>query len=264
MLNKNKKMSEKPLIYPEPTPLESSPHAIERLSKSIDQFVAYPDNAVISVPEMAVDQELRFTVDDIRAEVDWASEELSKHDSFEDFLVALSERVTALLPGNVEAWAEQFLGREEPATIAEVAEAGAANCFVRSVVFSGILQQVGIDAKAVKGHWVETTRQSVLGSYAVDADVKYRDKFRAGVTYLEGEKGESHIFSIIKYDGDYFIADPALWVKHEDGSLHYPLAKKTDREELLSRDIAFSLPDGQLRHYVFRNANPAEPLELSS
>ncbi len=245
-------------VYPEPTPVRTfSDTENERFLDGLKRFPVYPDDCVIASPGFAYDQSIHYRSADVDSDVEWAQEVTELEPDFEDFLVKLIERIQKVYPGDTDKWNSEFVGKgiDATSTLKEVSEAEAANCFIRSVAFVGVLQGLGVEAKIIQGDWVETTRERVLGEYAVGADPEYRDvgsSFGAGVRFLKGEQGEFHAFALVRAQDKLYLADPALWVKHEDGTPNYPLVKEVTEEELLNRDIVFELPNGKKRHYVFR------------
>lgn len=262
-------MQSSPHKFPEPIPGEQDPYSLQKRLEKLQSFPVYPADGVLSVPGVGLseDQHLRYRADDLLPEVKWAEEALAQEPDFSDFLKELIGRVTEKLPGDAKKWEEEFWqkGRDYEATIEDVAVASAANCFVRSVAFVGVLQQLGIEAEAISGNWIGTSRERVRGRYPVGQVVEYRENYSTGglARHLKGEEGEHHVFTVARHEGRFFFADPALWVKNEDSSPSFPLAREITQEELGEGAVKFPLPNGENRHYTFLRSLVEPDVRLS-
>lgn len=230
----------------------------DRLVVKMYEFSAYPPDAILTSSGFMIDQSIHYRANDLEDEVASATLLLEGAPDFTSFLEQLIGRIKDAYPGDVSKWMSDFVrqGIDRQSTLQDVAEAGAANCFIRGVAFTGILQQMGIEAKVVEGDWVETSRNRVLGRYAAETSVEYRDastSYGSGMRFLKGEKGEFHAFVLVKQGDKMYFADPALWVKDEEGTSLFPLVREVSEDEIRQKDIVFPLDADIKRHYVFKN-----------
>ncbi len=246
---------ENPLPEPTiPNPVDEAQR--DRLMRGFNAMPSYPDGGELNAVSAFYNQSILFRSEDVAEDASWAREVLQAAPDNQQFLEQLVARIVEEYPAETEGWIDKHLISDTAvATLKDAREARAANCVVRSTAFVGALQQAGIEAKVLLGDWVETSRQRVIGSYAIGDGVKYRNgkstaSFAGGVRFLEGEKGEEHAFALVKIDGKFYLADPALMAKGGDETPAYPLVREVSEGELVSRDISFDLPNGVKRHYT--------------
>lgn len=240
---------------PEPTPWEMPEYYKQKYKDFFNDFPIYPRDALIVSSGFAFDQSIHLREEDLKEDVHLAKKLYQdRSQPFTTFASALADLLADRYPGNVAKWREDYInkGIDAQTNLSTIRKEGASSCFHRGVIYSYILQQLGIESKVLEGDWVETNRKHVLGNYPGHKEVpKYvKPGYYSGANYYEGEEGEGHDFVLARKNDQYYLIDPALKIKGESSKHH--VVKPVTQEELMSRDILVSLPDGRYRHYVFK------------
>ena len=238
---------------PEPTPMEMFPSIRRLRTEFFNTFPTFPSEAIITGAGGIIgEQSIRFNEQDIQEEIQKGRELYQEDKPFPQFLSELADYVSNRFIGNPQKWKTQFLdkGIDINTTLDTVRSEEAASCFHRSIVYSHILQRLGIEAKAIQGDWIETTRNNVKGTYEGKTIPRYSKIGATSIRYFEGEQGDYHAFTLVRRDGQFFLVDPALRMP---GETPYHIVIPASMEDLVKGDIAVPLPNGKKRHYVFKN-----------